>query len=247
MANKIVGSANHIIVEACVASVEAAIAAERGGADRLELNTALELDGLTPSLGLFHAVRAACSLPIIVMIRPRGYGFVYSDAEYNIMRADLDVLLEAGADGCAFGFLTEDTKIDRIRTREFVKQVGDRSCVFHRAFDVTPSPSDSLEMLIDCGVQRVLTSGQGDTALAGAPVLGHLVEQAAGRIEILPGSGINPDNAHLLVAQTGCTQVHGTFRKPSTAAPPTGMDVLRAPPPPGTDAGVVAGVRERLR
>lgn len=241
-----VGTVKRVTIEACVASVASAIAAEEGGADRLELNYALELDGLTPSLGLFHEVRAACSLPIIVMIRPRGYGFVYSQAEYAMMRRDIDVFLEAGAEGFAIGFLSADHTIDHKRTRDVVKQMDNKTCVFHRAFDVTPSAKEALEVLIDCGVDRVLTSGQASTAPTGAMGIKALVRQAKEKIEVLPGAGIKPENVHQLVKETGCDQVHGTFRKPVRSSSYSGLDILKAPAPNGTDASVVAAVRDQL-
>ena len=236
-----------VLIEACVASVESAIAAEQGGADRLELNIALELDGLTPSLGLFRQVRAACSLPIIVMIRPRGQGFLYTDHEFATMLEDIEIFKAAGADGFAFGFLTHDFRIDQDRTSRVVEKMGDTEKVVHRAFDITPSMNDALEKLIACGVDRVLTSGQAATAPAGSTQIKQLIDQAQGRIEILPGAGINPSNVAQLVAETGCNQVHGTFRSPAPPAPKaSGLDALRAIAPPGTDANIVSAIRANL-
>ena len=232
-----------ITIEACVASVASAVAAEQGGADRLELNCALELDGLTPSLGLFQEVRAVCTLPIIVMIRPHGYGFVYSAAEFAAMRRDIDVFLDAGAEGFAIGFLEQDFLVDQKRTRAVAQQMQDRACVFHRAFDVTPSATEALKALIDCGVARVLTSGHATTAPAGALCLKALIQQAQEKIEILPGAGIKPENVAQLIEESGCSQVHGTFRTPQPAISYRGIEHLKAFPPPGTDASVVAAVR----
>ncbi len=236
----------HIIIEACVDSVESAIAAQKGGADRLELNLALDLDGLTPSMGLFKEVKKAVSLPIIVMIRPRGYGFVYSDQEFATMQADIDAFLEAGIDGIAIGFLTNQLKIDQQRTRQVVNQIEEKECVFHRAFDVTPGMPEALEALIDCGVKRVLTSGQQPSALAGSKQLTQLIELADNRIDILPGAGIKPTNVAQLIMQTGCRQVHGTFKTPAASHSYHGLDSLRAPAPVGTSAEVVAQVRKAV-
>ena len=236
-----------ILIEACVDSVESAIAAEKGGADRIELNIALELDGLTPSVGLFEEVKRHCSLPVITMIRPRSNGFIYSRSEFATMQRDIDSFLNLGANGIAIGILREDYSIDDARLKEVVKQAGTMDVVVHRAFDITPDMHEALEILIDCGVKRVLTSGQAPTALAGAKELAKLIEQAGDRIEILPGCGVNPANVASLVESTGCRQVHGTFKKPGAFSQnPMGLDRLRAPSPPGTDAQVVARVFAEL-
>ncbi len=230
-----------------MASVESAIAAEAGGADRLELNVALELDGLTPSMGLYQQVRAACNLPIIVMIRPRGNGFVYSDTEFATMLADIDPFVAAGADGFAIGFLTEKFEVDTARMKTAIAHMDGRECVFHRAFDITPDMYEALEALIECGVHRVLTSAQARTAPEGSVGLKQLIEQAAGRIEILPGAGIKPGNVAQLIRESGCTQVHGTFKLPASALPKvSGLDVLRMSGPAGTNAEVVGAVRKCL-
>ncbi len=233
-----------IIVEACIESVAAAVEATAGGADRLELNYALALDGLTPSPGLFQQVRAATTLPIVVMIRPRPYGFVYNVPEFATMLADIDAFVEAGADGFAIGILKADGTIDEPRLRQAIAHMQDIPCVFHRAFDVTPDPYTALDTLIACGVQRVLTSGQAATAMEGSTVLQKLVARADGRIEILPGAGITPNNAGALLAATGCNQVHGSFSNPvvKSLPEPMGLDVLKAPAKPGTDQHVVAAV-----
>ena len=236
-----------VIIEACVASVESAIAAERGGADRLELNAALELDGLTPSPGLFEAVRDACSLPIVVMIRPRPYGFRYSKYEYEAMLSDIDLFHGLGADGVALGFLEDDRRIDRARTAKAVVCAGEMETVFHRAFDVTRSLDEALEDLVACGVTRVLTSGGASSAPAGFDHLRTLMLQASGRIEILPGAGISVQNARHLIEATGCTQIHGTFKAPpSSETAPVGLQALLAVPPAGTDEDIVRSIRHEL-
>jgi copper homeostasis protein len=216
--------ARRILLEVCIASVEDALAARAGGADRLELNAALNLGGLTPSAGLLVEVRRAVALPLIVMARPRPGGFCYSDAEFRVLLRDVAFSLEQGADGIAFGVLTEAGEIDRERTRRVVEQVGPRQAVFHRAFDVTPDPARALEQLVELGVRRIMTSGQEETALAGASRIAALIEQAAGRIEVLPAGGVNPITVAEVLARTGCDQVHASLRasRPdrSTAARP---------------------------
>lgn len=213
-----------VLLEVCVASLADALAAQTGGAGRLELNSALWLGGLTPSLGLLIEVKAAVALPVIAMARPRPGGFRYDEADFRVLRRDVDLMLSHGADGVAFGFLHDDGTIDLDRTRALVHQIGDREAVFHRAFDVTPDPFAALEQLIDLGVRRVLTSGQQESAYNGIPLLADLIRRAAGRIEILPAGGINRFTIRDVIDRTGCDQVHASLRHsrpdPSTSARP---------------------------
>jgi copper homeostasis protein len=202
-------------LEVCVASVGDAVEAAAGGADRVELNVALELGGLTPSTGLLQEVHSAVSLPVICMLRPRRAGFCYGDREWSVMLRDLEQLLAAGAAGIAFGFLGPERQIDLDRTRRLVALCGDRETVFHRAFDCTSNLAVGLEQLIDLGVRRVLTSGGAATALQGSTRLASLRAQAARRIEILAGSGVKADNIRRLQQLTGCRQFHGSFRHPA--------------------------------
>jgi copper homeostasis protein len=204
--------APRVLLEVAIASVEDALAAQQGGADRLELNTALALGGLTPSLGTLIEVKAASSLPVLVMIRPRPGGFAYSEADFRVMQRDADLALQHGADGIVLGILTEDGRVDAERCRLLVRQAGPRQVVFHRAFDVTPDPFAALEQLIDLGFRRVMTSGQEETAYNGARRIAELIERAAGRIEILPAGGINRFTVADVIARTGCTQAHASLR-----------------------------------
>ena len=200
-----------VLIEACLDNLDAAIAAEAGGADRIELNLALELDGLTPSVGLLKTIKNTVSIPIVAMVRPRAAGFCYSEADFAVMQHDLDRLLEAGADGVVFGILDAHRRVDVARCRLLMQQVGSQEIVFHRAFDVVPDASAALETLIQLGFHRILTSGQQPTAPEGAPLIKRVIEQARGRIEILPGAGIRAENVNALIQTTGCTQVHSTF------------------------------------
>jgi copper homeostasis protein len=201
-----------VLLEVAIASVEDALAAKAGGANRLELNAALALGGLTPSLGTLIGVRAAVSLPVLVMIRTRPGGFAYSETDFQVMQRDADLALEHGADGLVFGLLTPDGCIDGERCRRLVRQAGDRSAVFHRAFDVTPDPHEALEQLIDVGFRRVMTSGQEESAYHGVECIAALVAQAAGRIEVLPAGGINAFTIADVLSRTGCNQVHASLR-----------------------------------
>ena len=201
-----------VLLEVCIASVDDALAAEAGGADRLELNSALSLGGLTPSAGLFAEVRRATRLPLIAMVRPRPGGFCYSATDFDVMRRDADAFLEAGADGLAFGILSQGGEIDDERCGRLRDRCADRVAVFHRAFDVTPDPFAALETLVTLGFQRVMTSGQEDTAYNGTELIAELIRRATGRIEMLPAGGINRFTVADVIARTGCDQVHASLR-----------------------------------
>ena len=200
----------HHILEICCGSVDDVIAAERGGADRVELNCDLFHGGLTPSVGMLRTAKRHTALPIIVMIRPRNGGFCYTQIEYETALEDARQLLEAGADGLAFGFLHEDGSPDLARTAQLTQLCHDYHCqaVFHRAFDVVPRWSEAIASFIHLGITRILTSGQAPTAIQGIPQLNAMIEQAAGRIEILPGSGINPHNIEMFLDAVAVSQVH---------------------------------------
>jgi copper homeostasis protein len=202
------------LLEICIASVDDALAAEAGGADRLELNAGLALGGLTPSVGALVETKRATALPVVVMLRPRPGGFAYSDHDFQVMRRDLDLLLAHGADGVAFGILNEDGTVDESRSQKLLDQMCQVPAVFHRAFDVTPDPFVALQQLIGLGFCRLLTSGQQPSAHSGCALLAELVHQSRGRIEILPGGGVNRSTVTDIVAKTGCNQVHASLRVP---------------------------------
>jgi copper homeostasis protein len=201
--------ASRILLEAAVSSVEDAIAATRAGADRVELCIDLAVGGLTPPISLLRMVRLATRLPIMAMVRPRPGGFVFAEGE-------LAPIPGSSADGFVVGALTLSAEVNVPAMADFLRQAGRREVVFHRAFDEVADPFAALEQLVALGVRRILTSGQRPTAMEGAGLIRELIERAAGRIEILPGAGVRSDNVAELVRLTGCTQVHGTFRHPTT-------------------------------
>ena len=211
-------------LEVCCGSVEDVLQAEKGGADRIELNSCLFHGGLTPSIGELIAATKLSKLPIMTMVRPRQGGFCYTDAEYRTALADAEMLLEHGADGLVFGFLNADGTLDEARTKELARIAGDRTKVFHRAIDVVEDWKGTLSRLIDIGIDRVLTSGQAPDVYYGAGVIREMIEFAQGAIQILPGAGVSLRNVERLVAETGCDQVHvAKFRShtdPSTAGNP---------------------------
>jgi len=202
-----------ILVEICCGSLEDALEAEQGGAERAELCSALFLGGLTPSLGTVIEAKARLKIPIMVMIRPRGGGFCYTGPEMAVMERDTVLAVEQGADGIVFGILNADGSIAEERCRRIRKLIGDRQAVFHRAFDVTPEPFRSLDQLVGLGFTRVLTSGQEDTAPEGASLIRRLIEYAGDRIQVLPGGGIKLNSLRQVVELTGCKQVHLTAFK----------------------------------
>lgn len=195
-------------IEVCCGSVEDAISAKIGGADRIELNSALFLGGLTPSIGEMKLARQSIDLPIMAMVRPRQGGFCYTDMEYKTAIADAEALLDCGADGLVFGFLNPDGTVDCARVKEFVRLAGNREKVFHRAIDVVPDWKKTLSVLIDLGVDRVLTSGQESNVLYGAETIREMIEFARGRIQILPGGGIRANLLPRILRETGCDQIH---------------------------------------
>ena len=203
----------HILIEACCGSAEDALHAARGGADRVEMNTALYLGGLTPSVGSLRVLRDTSAVPVMAMLRPREGGFCYSETAFRTMLSDGEQLLASGADGLVFGCLTPEGEVDEPRVRALVALCGSRPAVFHRAIDVVPDWRRALEVLIRCGVTRVLTSGQAKSAILGAQTIAQMVRFSQGAIEILPGAGVTPDNVLELLEITGCTQVHLSRRR----------------------------------
>jgi copper homeostasis protein len=197
-----------ILVEACVDSVASSHAAERGGAQRLELCDALFDGGTTPSAGMIAACRETVSIPVFVMIRPRGGGFVYSDAERDVMRRDVVVARELGADGVVIGGLRRDGSVDLALVRSLVQAAQPLPVTFHRAFDLTPDFERSLESLADAGVQRVLSAGGAATAVDGATALADLVRQAGSRLIVMAGGGVREENIRSLVSIAGVREVH---------------------------------------
>jgi copper homeostasis protein len=197
-----------VLVEACIDSVPSALAAQEGGAGRVELCDNLIEGGTTPSAGTIAACRARLRVPVFVMIRPRGGDFFYSSVEYDVMRRDIDHAHALGAQGVVLGLLRPDGSVDRERTRSLREAARPLPVTFHRAFDVACDADAALDVLIDLGVERVLTSGQAPTAPEGADLIARLVDRSAGRITILAGCGIDDTNVRELVARTGVREVH---------------------------------------
>ena len=201
------------ILEICAGSVESAIAARNGGAERIELCAALEIGGVTPSAGVIAEARKVEGLTLNVIIRPRGGDFLYNEHEVACMEQDIRTCKQHGVDGVVIGALTADGDIDITTCKRLIQAAEGMSITFHRAFDMCRNPHEALEELIALGCNRVLTSGQAATAEAGIPLLKKLVEQANGRIIIMPGCGVNAGNAKNILEATQCNEIHASARK----------------------------------
>ena len=201
------------LLEICAGSVESAIAARDGGAQRIELCAALEVGGVTPSAGLIAEARKVEGLVLNVIIRPRGGDFLYNEHEIACMEEDIRTCKRLGADGVVIGALTAEGDIDKDACKRLIDTADGMSVTFHRAFDMCRNPQEALEELISLGCDRVLTSGLASTAEAGIPLLKQLVEQAAGRIIIMPGCGVNSKNAAMILHATGAEEIHASARK----------------------------------
>lgn len=213
-------------IEVCAYSLQSCLTAQTAGAHRIELCGGLAEGGTTPSAGLIQLVCLQITLPIYVMIRPRGGDFLYTDTELTVMEADIRLAKQLGASGIVLGLLHADGSVDEERTRHLIELAHPLPATFHRAFDMTNDPFKALEAIIRTGAERILTSGQQQTAEAGLPLLRQLVQQAAGRIAIMAGAGVNATNADaLLEANVDALHLSGsvcydsgmTFRHPTVS------------------------------
>src|SRR4051812_29795473 len=198
----------NILVEAAVDSLDDALAAIEGGADRLELCANLDVGGTTPDRAVMAEVLERVQVPVLAMIRPRGGSFHYTSSELDQMRRDIATSMELGAAGVVLGALDGMKRIDVEHTRSVVRVASGAPVTFHRAFDRTLDLFASLEELISIGVARVLTSGGAATASEGADMLAALVAHAGNRIEILAGGGVRANNVREIVRRTGVREVH---------------------------------------
>lgn len=202
------------IVEICCGSLEDAIAAQAGGAERIELNSALHMGGLTPSIATLLLVKAKTNLKVICMVRERGAGFCYDDWDKQVMFYNAKIMLENGADGLAFGFLNEDKSIDIETTKQMVDLAHSygKEAVFHRAIDVCVDYEKSFGDLVACGVDRVLTSGGQVKAVEGIRRMKEMQAHFGTQIEIVAGCGVNEANAQYIMDNTGVSQVHSSCK-----------------------------------
>ncbi len=198
-----------IKIEVCAFSLESCLAAEKGGANRIELCGSMYEGGTTPSAGLIQIVKQQISIEIHAMIRPRGGDFCYSDEEIAVMQADIRIAKELGCEGIVLGILQPSGQVNITQTKALVDLAKPMQVTFHRAIDMTSDYSKALEDIIETGCNRILTSGQKNTAMEGIENIKTLVGQANGRIEIMAGSGVNADNAQTLT-HTGVNALHFT-------------------------------------
>ncbi len=202
---------NGITIEICCGNYDDVLTAcAIPEVDRIELNCALELGGLTPSFSLMRAARKATDKKIIAMVRPRPAGFCYTETEKEMMFADAEVFLKNGADGIVFGFLQEDGSVDEANTRKMAELIHSyqKEAVFHKAFDAAEDPFAAIETLLSCQIDRILTSGKEASVIPGIPLLKTLHETYGSCIEILPGGGVSAANALQTVQETGIRQLH---------------------------------------
>jgi len=207
------------LIEICVEGIDGLLAAQKGGADRIELCASLMEGGITPSLGTVREALRLATVPFFTIIRPRGGDFLYSATEFASMLDDVAALRDLGAPGVVFGCLTADGRIDEARMTALIARAGTMQVTCHRAFDMTIDPHEALETLVRCGVHRVLTSGQRDTALEGAPLLRALVDRAGDRIVVMGCGRLNASTIGEVRRLTGLREVH--FSAP--AQQPSGM------------------------
>jgi copper homeostasis protein len=205
-------------LEICVDSIDSALAADRGGAHRIELCSSLLEGGLTPSAGIIRTVRQQVALAVFVMIRPRGGDFLYSDADFESMREDIRAAKSLGANGVVLGLLIDDGRVDVMRTRELVELAKPMETTFHRAFDLSADLDQSLEDVIATGATRILTSGGAQTAPQALDQIRKLVNAAQERIIIMAGSGIKSGNLRQVLTATGVNEVHASAKAPMTSA-----------------------------
>jgi len=202
-----------MIFEVCVDSIDGALAAQAAGAQRIELCSNLVEGGTTPSLGMIESARHHISININIIIRPRGGDFVYTDTELEVMRRDIIAAKAVGVNGVVMGLLLPDGSIDVKKTHDLIEEARPMRVTFHRAFDLCYDPAEALEAVCSLGIDRILTSGQKNTAVAGCECIASLVQQSAGRVIIMAGGGINARNVAGIIAKTGIREVHFAARK----------------------------------
>ena len=201
------------LLEVCAQSLTSALIAQQGGADRIELCAALELGGITPSASTINAALQKLHIPICVLIRPRAGDFCYTDAEYETMKSDIIHCKNARVAGVVVGALLPDATFDWEKMKGFAQVAAPMPVICHRAFDYVKNPLEALEMLIQLGYQRVLTSGTERDVWKGKETLKNWVEKAQNRIEIMPGGGITTENLPILMQEIGATSFHFSAKK----------------------------------
>jgi copper homeostasis protein len=206
--------AREIIVEVCVDSLESAIAAERGGAERVELCASLVEGGVTPSAGLIATTRQKISIGLHIMIRPRAGDFCYTADEFEVMRRDVLMAKQLGANGVVFGILDQDANVDIERTRLLVELAKPLNTTYHRAFDMSADLLLAMEHVAETGADRILTSGGASSAVTGTAMLRNLFKAADGRMIIMACGGIDHQNVRGVLEKTSVREIHVGLRTP---------------------------------
>jgi copper homeostasis protein len=206
------------LFEACVETTESAAAAQKGGADRIELCVNLDVGGTTPPKSMIAETRRLLSIPIHVLIRPREGDFCYSNEEFELMKSGVLYVKETGMDGIVVGILNHDRTIDVERTRILTELARPMGVTFHRAFDETPDPRRALQDIINIGVERLLTSGQKPAAREGLDLIRELVQRSGDRLIVMPGGGVKGNNARGIIDMTGVREIHASLREPGEMA-----------------------------
>jgi copper homeostasis protein len=204
---------SRLLLEVAANSVASACAAQAGGAGRVELCAALELGGLTPSQATIALARERLRIPLYVLIRPRAGDFLYGEPECEAMRRDIETCAALGCDGVVLGVLDADGDVDVARCRALMAAAGGMGVTFHRAFDLARDPRRALEAIVALGCERVLTSGGQASAMEGAALIRALVAQAAGRVSVMPGAGVDAGNLAALAAATGASEFHASAKR----------------------------------
>jgi copper homeostasis protein len=202
-----------MLVEIAVFNIESALLAASAGADRLELCENPSEGGTTPSYGTLKTVKEKISIPVFPIIRPRGGDFLFSEDEFNVMKKDIELCKQLGFEGVVIGLLNADGTVDAERTKILVDMAYPMEVTFHRAFDRTADPLMAMETLINCGCNRILTSGQVSNAWDGKELIRQLIQNADDRIIILPGSGVRSSNSKAIADFTGAVELHSSARK----------------------------------
>lgn len=202
-----------ITMEVCANSLRSALAAQEGGAIRVELCDNLAEGGTTPSYAQIAMATKMLNIQVYPIIRPRGGDFLYTDLEFELMKMDIKVCRELRCDGVVLGILNSDGRVDKERCRELIALAGDMEVTFHRAFDRSNNLPEALEDIINLGCTRLLSSGGESSAAKGAGMLQKLIVQAKDRIRIMPGAGINTSNIESLIRQTGAKEFHASASK----------------------------------
>ena len=235
-----------VLIEVCVDDADGLAAAIAGGADRIELCSALAVGGLTPSAGLM-ALAAKAAVPTYAMIRPRAGDFVYSEAELDVMTGDIEAARRTGLAGVVLGASLPDGRLDHAALARLVDAAAGMGLTLHRAFDLVPSIDDAIDLAVELGFERILTSGGARSAPEGIDVLERAITHARGRISIMPGSGVTPDTVDPLITRLAVSEVHSSC---STAVPNNNPAVVAlgfAPPVERqTDAVLVQALKARL-